>query len=356
MAYDDEKDLNSILAKDKHGRLSSVATDYLMGLNQTGEGVIAPPANDNSGMTFFTKPNLNLSYDNNVAIDKWRFLNGDARTLGAAVRCALSPKVGLMRHSDWVTNFAVDDAQSVRSEITDDRQAFLTPFTNSIRSISGFPPLEVEVATGSEGFRKQAAIFADTVPADKGPISLSVALRNVEGSPVISMMDVWLEYIGFVGVGTINPYPYCIVEDEIDYMTAVYRFVMDPTMRFIRFAAWIPNLIPTMVDVGAVFNFSDRGAIPQEEVALQFEGRGWFRNDPIIFVQFNRVVVSFNPSMGDDRRDTEMVHIAHKNIELFKGRKSYPRVTTGFELQWWTTPEVWKDVQEEFQIEINNEE
>lgn len=344
--------LDSASVASGFGKHSAASLEQLRGLNQLRVGSHAPSNRDMVGLTFFTKPNLNLSYDNVQHLSKLSYLAGGPRTLGAAIRCLLSPRVTNSSGAGWRGSLMARDGGDFRSEIIDDNLPFITPLTNLITELSGFPPIEAEIASSQEGLRKEVLRTVDSSPDDWGPLSISVSCRNIEGDPIKAMIASWIYYMRAVAAGRINPYPQCIVEHEIDYYTTCFRLVLDPSGRFVRKCAQTGYLMPSSVDSGADFNFSQQTMVDNETVSIQFEGAGWFYNDPIILYNFNTIVKMFNPMMGDKSRDTKMHKIDHKYLSHFKGRKTYPYISDGYELLWYTTAEEAAEVSKLYGFEI----
>ena len=72
--------------------LTKAATNAFYGFNHRNIGVQVKPNSDSHGLTFFTRPRLNLSYDNIAGVRNFApLLTGDPLTLPRAIRCILDP-------------------------------------------------------------------------------------------------------------------------------------------------------------------------------------------------------------------------------------------------------------------------
>lgn len=347
--------LDKVTLSSGYGKHSAAALEQLRGFNITGQGNLAPANQDDIGYTFFTRPNLNLSYDNNNYVRRLSFLNEGPLTLGCAIKCFLSPAFPAQRLGGWSASDMPVPVDEARSQIVDDRSAFIEPMSNLIVDLSGFPPMEAEIGSTSEGFRKEVRHYVDSGAHRYGPISLTGQFRNMDGDILRIMTAAWLEYMQQTAQGTIAPYPQMMIEDESDCETTCFRFVMDPTRRWVRKCAQTGYLIPSMVDMGSDFNFSGNAIANEEQITLQFEGSGVFYNDPMTFAIFNRLVAAANPQMLGGVRETALKQIPHEYVELFRGKRTYPYIATNYEFQWWTTAEDYAAVESTLNITLDKE-
>lgn len=185
--------------------------------------------------------------------------------------------------------------------------------------------------------------MADDVAKDYGTFDMSASFRNLIGDPITLLFNTWRLYMARVYDGTLMPHPESIVEHEIDYQTAIYRLVLDPSRRFVQKVART-IAFPTGVNLGSAFNYSSDSVYNQEnnsQINIQFRCIGVEYNDPILIHEFNHIVALFNPAMKDENRKTAMVKVDHMALNFFN-YYGYPYIDINtFELQWWVFRQDW---------------
>jgi len=329
------------------GKTSAATANVFKGINHRGTGNIVPANVDNQGLTFFTKPNLNLSYDNVRSIRRLSFLaNTSERSLGAVIRCLLSPRVDSFIDGNWaLSRTGGDDPNDIRTPLVDDRYAFITPLTNLLISLSGWPDTNMDSFITSEGMRKEVTGWIDSPPDNYSSFNLTGNFQNIDGDPITALFAVWLEYAARVKDGTLNPYPQMILENEIDYNTRIYRIILDPTRTFVRKIADCGAAYPTVNPIGAAFNYNSESFFTEDtsQLSIDFQCFGVRYNDPITIYNFNRTVQTFNPSMKDGRRDSAMQKLTPQEKRLFNYR-GYPRISENYELEWYVPKDEYKQV------------
>ena len=335
------KDIRDILDVTKivggYGNTSAAVFNMLHGINHRGAGNIVPANMDGQGLTFFTKPNLNLSYDSVLSTRRLSFLaNTDPMSMASAIRCMLSPRVD----SPWGGHTMPNDGKLPRSAVIDDRNAFIPMLSNSLLSLSGWPDFVLEAFTSPEGLRKETVSWADSIGDNYSAFDLSANFQNMDGDPIIALFAIWTEYAARVAEGTMNPYPRCIIENEVDYQTRIYRLILDPSKRYVRKIADIGVGFPSAVPIGAAFNYSSDALFgsDNDQISIRFSCTGVRYNDPITVYNFNKVVELFNSSMHDNSRGDLMVQITNEKLLRFN-YNAYPRIEKDNALNWYVTKE-----------------
>lgn len=307
------------------GTLSEVAANSTLGINHRGYGNPQPTNTDNHGLTFFTRPNLNLTYDNLQADRRMMPLaSQDPTTYQRAIRNWLDP----------------DNASKVPSTLVDPLMPFITVLTNNLQSISGWPDPFASTFSTKEGNYKEVLSMMDGPSKHYGSYQLTATFRNIGGDPISLLIYYWLIYGLRVTDGSMVPHPYSMTHNEIDYNTRIYRFVLDPSRRFIQKVLNCGAAFPVGVPLGAAGNFdSDQPYnLANAMLSIQFECNGCEINDPIAFEDFNRLMVMFNPYMQDGIRQQSYIQLKPNELLLFN-YYGYPWVDiTTQELQWWVDP------------------
>ena len=131
------------------GEYSAAATMNMFGLTHKVSANVAPLNHDSMGYVFFTRPRLNLSYDNLASVRMFSTLmNPDNRSLPRAIRATLDP-VGARRQ----------DEKSSKSLLIDDENIFIPMLSNNLLTLSGWPDPVVDTFTSKQGlYREEFAI------------------------------------------------------------------------------------------------------------------------------------------------------------------------------------------------------
>jgi hypothetical protein len=309
------------------GALGARFHDLLGGYNRTQQGSAVPANTDMQGLTFFSRPNLNLSYDNIMAM----------RQLSVMASNKPTSYNRIIRRMLWPDS--IDSDISGDNNIFDNRQAFMPLLSNCLTNMSGWPDLTLHAYSTNEGMAKEVWMMNDSIAEINGRFTLDCTFENTLGDPISFTLFAWLLYIGGVYMGTkIQPAGYSIVQREVDYMTRIYRFVTDWSGRYIQKWASCGAAFPVGLSIGTSFNYSRETPYNEnnKQVQASFECVVAEYNDPITLWEFNKLVVIFNPDMGDGKREKTMVHVSPEERKLFN-YKGFPWINLQGdpELQWW---------------------
>ena len=322
------------------GAAKSGAYSVFSGINALA-GIPALPHNtDSQGLVFYTKPCLNLSYDNVIGIRKMVFLTDyGENSMGNIIRCMLSPP---FMYEETSSSYVLGKT-GTRSAIIDDKCAFM-PITNLLLKQSPPPDMVADTYTSNEGYAKEQISFVDSKAFINNQYDLTATFQNMEGDPITSLFTTWIEYMQFVGDGTMLPYPIMILSNEIDYQTRIWRLVLDRSKTFVQDIFATGASFPTTNPIGAKFGFSRDTHLDQEskEIMINFRCIGAIYNDPILIMEFNQIVSTFNPAMSDKLRDQSMVKIKGMTpdgitLKNLFNYKMYPRIAPSMELEWYAS-------------------
>lgn len=314
------------------GSLTESMANTLVGFNHRGVGNPVPYNQDNQGLTFFTRPRLNLSY-NNLSIDRRLSVLGAGKGVKqghypAAIRQWLDPEVAYTLFNG-----------GERGMLCDPRQAFIPLLSNNLISLSGWPDPVAEYYTSDEGLGKEAWGMVDGVDTIYSGYTLNASFRNIAGDPISLMFQVWLIYMSLVYQGRMLPYPDSEMLREIDYQTRIYRLILDPTRTYVQKIAACGAAFPTSSALGQAFDFSSDSPFEQSrasQIAIPFQAYGAIYQDPILMREFNDVVTIFNPHMSDGFRDKYLVKVPREELHAYN-YAGYPRIDmdNSNELEWW---------------------
>lgn len=280
------KSLDSILENLPIGSVERAIGNNLHGINYRQTGNAVPRSKDGYGFAFFTRPQLNLSALN---ITNYRgfynLLTKNTASYQAFTRLMLDPRLGYVSR--------------LTSPFVDEQNPFISVLTNNIVSMSGWPDLTVPVHTSDTGLYGEEHSFVDGVANHYEAFDIDAVFRNTRGNPLLYFFYIWIKYSSLVFEGILNPYFDMIAENEIDYMTRIYRVLTDPTKRYVTQIGCTGASFPVNVPTGNLFDlntdtpFNTRNA----ELNIRFRCMGFMAFEDIIKYWFNQTVAIFNPSM-----------------------------------------------------------
>lgn len=338
-AYDKLMDQIDYVSRESGlGSLSESMVNTLVGINHRGVGNPVPYNQDNQGLTFFTRPRLNLSYNNLSADRRLSILGAGLGTsrghYPAAIRQWLDPELAKA--------LAGSDA---RSQLIDPAFAFIPLLTNNLVSLSGWPDPVAEYYNSDEGVAKETWGMIDGVDTIYSSYDLNATFRNIAGDPISLLFYVWIIYASMVYQGRMLPYPDSEMLREIDYQTRIYRLILDPTRTYVQKIAACGACFPTSPALGQAFDFSADSPFEQgraSQISVPFRCYGAMYQDPILMREFNDVVEIFNPAMNVLYRNQYMVQVPREQLHRYN-YAGYPRIDMNTnELQWWDFKEIYQ--------------
>lgn len=330
------------------GALSESGTNSLYGINHRGIGSPIPQNTDVQGLTFFTRPRLNLSYDNLVTDRVFTpLMTSNDKSYQRAVRCMLDPDSARPSNIDPRSQKALPPVQSRH---VDELNPFIPMLQNHLLSLSGWPDPSFSFFTSKEGMAKEQWGMIDDAARNFGTYTLNGTFRNIAGDPITLLFNIWTRYAARVYDGTMLPYPEMIVDNEIDYHTRIYRLVLDPSHQFVQKIAACGACFPTGVSLGSSFNVaSDGGPYNKEtnsQISVPFQCFGVDYNDPILINEFNALVMYYNKAMRDQYRESSMQKLRPGEL-MFFNYFGYPRIDPKtMEIQWWIFPKHYQELQQ----------
>ena len=322
-----------------YGPLNAGITSAFTGHNYRGLGNPAPVNNEQYGMVFFTRPRLNLSYDNLIRDRTFvGMLNENEASIPRAIRCILDPKLEKLGSA----------AGPITSRLSDPHNAFISIASNCLETMSGWPDPYIDTYTSRSGIYKDEWSMVDSYCKNYSAWDMSCNFRNIVGDPIGFMFHAWTQYASLVREGTFDPHMEMIMENEIDYNTRIYRVILDPSRRFVTRISACGAAFPTSNSIGSMFNYSTDGIYNRDgdQISVTFRCMGAMYYDPILIDAFNKTVWMFNEAMrseeqtaedphGDALRLRTLVKLPPAERHLFHGQ-GYPRINPHTaELEWW---------------------
>lgn len=315
------------------GKGSQVQSIYeqMRGINSLGTHPTMPPQREQFGLTFFTRPRLNLSDAN---LRAWRpfynLIGGESTVnLPRAIRALLDP-VGVWRNDKG-------------SPLCNNAQAFIPWLSNGLVSQSGWPEIAPGTFTSQEGNHHEAWSMIDDTIKNYRVWELNTSLRNGPGNIILLLLYVWVCYAGLIYEGDLTPYADAIMQNRIDYHTRIYRFSLDPNKK--RIAGWwstvaYPYVVPSAT--GANFSMDNPFNTESQQLSVNWKCHGCETFDPIIFHEFNTIGAYFNYNMHDSMRDTHMQKLTEDEFTSFTYDMYYRVEPEEQELERWVDKEVYQ--------------
>lgn len=307
------------------GSFMSGYVDNLRGLNHQKSYAAIPDNKDDYGLAFFTRPMFNLTTTNIRNVPTlYNLLTKDGTSVFSYIRHILDPrlhsyrKIGREKLEDdkWVQYSKYEhkgDLEKyikymVNSEegntpicpIVDNKLAFIPILGNMLVQLSGFPDNVLSTYTSKEGMLKEQWAIGDGHISYYQAFDLDCTFRNSQDEPIIFLIDTWLRYIEGVFSGMLMPYMDMIAENEIDYMTRIYRLVLDGSRTIVKKIAATGASFPVNIPNGKFFDFSrDSGKYntDTETINVRFTSVGAMYNEQNLVQDFNITVGIFNPDL-----------------------------------------------------------
>lgn len=318
--------LDSVLATSAVGSIERAMGNAMLGYNHRSQYSPVAPNKDYYGLTFFTRPDFNLTTNNLRAHRIMNALNHtSAESIQRFIRATLDPSL-------------VSRQPGLGATFVDNRQAFIPLLTNSLISISGWPDMAAYEYTSPQGMMKEEMSWVDGPVLQTGKYSITANFRNMRNNPVLQMFYYWLHYQALVYMGILVPYPINALSFRIDYNTRIYRLVMDETKRYVTAIACCGAAYPVSCPIGALFNYESDRPVNQnlDQFSINFTANVFYALDPIIVDMFNRTVIRFCPMMAPATRASHFKQIPYTELEFFN-YAGFPYINDStMELTWWT--------------------
>lgn len=303
------EELDRIVRDAGFGGMSTINYLTLRGFNYLRHGQQLVHGNrDHMGYIFFTRPILNLTYDNLSTTDEMTIMrNAPAGSILAYVRGMLDPWGQMGKFDKLLKGTGQDvkrvaDANSIKSPLIDPSNPFIPILSNTLVSLTGWKDIAINDYTSPTGVHNEQYGHADGFYYITNSFELSSSFRNIEGDPVSLLFQTWIHYyMACRNDNEMNPYPYFVEAREFDYFSRIYRFVMDGTKTYIQ--KWAATIgYPTSVPTGNTFNYSsDKNFIDANaEIPVTWKCFGQDVNKPILFYEFNKLVEMYDPTLTID--------------------------------------------------------
>lgn len=329
------------------GSLDKALSNNLYGINHRGYRGILPENRDTYGYVFFTRPQLNLSAVNLRNVRKmYSLLTRNEKTIHRYVRNMLDPRLAISNSkpikgmeqfynpADFMSS-SVQEAQLLMLEkitcpMVDENQGFIPILTNLIKKCDNWPDEVLPTFTSKEGVRREQWSIADGALDIYEVWDMNTTFKNIKDEPLILLFQTWLRYMSNVYEGMLSPYFDFIAENEIDYMTRIFRIVLDESKTFVKKMASTAAAYPINVPNGQFFDFDDTTKYNDstKDISIRFKCHGVEYNDDILIKEFNDVNCIFNSDYAKyvyNRNESSLVEVPFNMLQYFNHR-GYPYI------------------------------
>lgn len=243
-----------------------------------------------TGYTFITRPELNLS-SLNLRTDRiMNLLNtNDPTDIKFAIRAYLD------------TRFARRNlAKVISCPYIDYRSPFFTLLTNNLTDFSGSPQYQLRTYTDDAGFYGESQSMVIGSDSYSTPFDLNLTFIDPIGGPIEATMKFWMRYSDLVAnKGVAIMYPDQINERILNYSVSIYRFIMDPSFRYIKKWAKYTGCVPISRPGAAIFDYSAGDvfvdSLRKFSIGFRCLSGHVDEDDPIVIDEFNSLVEKYFP-------------------------------------------------------------
>lgn len=328
------------------GSLSRAVGNTLYGINHQQVPPVLPMTKDMYGLTLMVRPQLNLQTDNlrNVR-SLYSLLSTSETSIQRYIRCMLDPR---LQHGHGSGEYS----KPLTCPLVDPLQAFIPVASSTLLTLSGWPDVVSPLFVSEPGLYKENYLQVDGTTKIYNNYDLDLTFRNFRGNPLVQLFQTWQTYTSCVFEGTLVPYLDFIIENEIDYMTRIYKFTFASDKETINMMAATGVSVPISTPMGNFFDHNHEMPFNNQvkEFTVRMSSLGAIYNDPILVHEFNKTVQIFNPYMRDNLRETQMTKIPRDVIGLFNNR-GYPRINhTNMKLEIWIQTDIYNKVIEAYHM------
>lgn len=327
------EDVDAYFASMPIGSIDKSIGNNIYGINHRQTGGAIPSNQDQYGLTFFTRPQLNLQPDNirNQRIF-YPLLNSRPDSMQRAIRCLLDPRL--------MYGYSMAKGRTmapISCPVVDNELAFFPAMTNNLERLSGWPDIVAPTFSSEADLLEGVQTYVDGPTIYNGSFDLDCSFRNTKGDIILYGTYIWMRYMSAVFTRQALPYLDMIVEREIDYNTRIYRLVLDKQKNRVTKIAATNASYPVSSPMGSFFDFDRSKPFNDQnkEITIRFKCDGVTYMDDILIHEFNAAVCIFKPAMRDGTRETSMAKLS-KAAAIRNNWRGYPRIDPNtYELEWW---------------------
>ena len=292
------------------GYFNQVQT-FMTCLDRYGMHSTTPNA-EYSGVTFITRPRLCLQSSNlrnNRLMTALDTLN--PTSMAFAIRALLDTNFGHANGGRY-------EHLCKTSPLFDWCNPFLVPVCNALTGFSGAPDITLQTQTTNGGYHCEAQTFAiGSDNLQRGSYNLTLNFRDSQHGPIMALFFYWLEYMRCVTRGIMLAYGDDIDDQRLNYTVSIYRFLLDPSKKYITKWAKFTGCYPTSLTIGGMFNVNQGETFVSAATnfAVPFICNKVEYMDYAILMDFNTLVRRYCPAINATVRGVWDEHIPGPNGE-----------------------------------------
>ena len=239
-----------------------------------------PQNSEHSGLFFMSRPKLNLMSGalrqsaKMLALDTFNITD-----VQFAIRCLLD------------TKFCNKESLSKASlsPLLNTLSPWNVPICNRLVSVSGWPDIVLETNTTEGGFHSENQTFIIGGDNLNKTYDLTLTFKDIQGGAIAAIHDFWLEYVRCVTKGIMIAYKDDIDAQRMNYTVSMYRFMLDPTRKYITKYAKATGCFPINIPLGGMFNINEGEVTVQTagKFSIQYKVNKVEYNNPMILEDFN---------------------------------------------------------------------
>lgn len=234
---------------------------------------------------FFTRPQMNMQSNNLTRNPDLKGLISDSGgNIGNYVRCLLDPRLRGIE-------------PSAKSLLLDHTSPWIVPFTNGIKTLTGWPDLETMIHVSKAGRLQNQHSMVDGTSRNFEAKTLTATFKQIETDPITMILKSMIHYVGGVTTENMVPYMDLLMANELDYNTRVYVIVLGNETQKIQHISCTGASIITNAQVGNVYDITEgTPRSDNNDISLTIHYDGVMYDNALIMNDFNRVTAMFNPN------------------------------------------------------------
>jgi hypothetical protein len=181
-------------------------------------------------------------------------------------------------------------------EIPDDAQIW-TPFipmiTNLCTSLSGGKDIALETYETEGDFSGNRLKYATGADDSFGPGEVTLDCADINGSPLLHMSNIWVNYIHLLCKGLVVPKARYVRYRTLDYTSSIYVFMTDKDGTTITRWAKYTGCFPGSVPLGAIQHNLEPNVEALRNLSLNFHYNRYEAMKPEILSDFNYLMMLF---------------------------------------------------------------
>ena len=275
------------------GSYSNQLQTFLVGTDRYQRSIL-PKNSVHSGLTFITRPRLNLQPSSLrqsrifAPLDTMQPAN-----IKFMIRCLLDPV--------FASGFGLQAA--INSPLYNPYNAFFTPLCNAVTACSGWQDMMIQTLTTETGFHSEDQTFAIGYDQLSRTYDINMTFKDIQGGPIGAIFFYWLYYMHCVTKGIMIPYTDDVDNQRLNYTVSIYRFLLDPRRRTIVGYSKATGCFPVSYPIGAMYNFSNSEIFVESagEFTIPFKANKIEYDDYAILQDFNILAKRYCPNIDDEK-------------------------------------------------------